>query len=135
MAKKGIDFVINVNTGTDALSVWTKVGGQRGASLSRSADTFEATTKDSLGWKEFEAGFKEWSIEADGLVLTSDVAYTALETAYTTGAKVKVQIEDGSGSDYAGFAIVTDLPIDMPYDDLVTYSCTLQGTGALEKTV
>lgn len=135
MAKKGIDFVINVNTGTDALPVWTKVGGQRGASLSRSSDTFDATNKDSLGWKEFEAGFKEWSIEADGLVLTDDTAYTALETAYTAGAKVKVQIMDANGSDYTGTAIVTDLPIDMPYDDLVTYSCTLQGTGALTKTV
>lgn len=135
MAKKGIDFVINVNTGTDAAPVWTKVGGQRGASLSRSSDTFDATNKDSLGWKEFEAGFKEWSIEADGLVLTTDIGYVALETAYTSGAKVKVQIIDANGADYTGSAIVTDLPIDMPYDDLVTYSCTLQGTGALTKTV
>ena len=32
---------------------------------------------------------------------------------------------------FGGLAIVTDYPIEAPYDDAVTYSITLQGKGAL----
>ena len=32
---------------------------------------------------------------------------------------------------YGGLAIVTDFPIEAPYDDSVTYTITLTGMGAL----
>lgn len=133
MAKKGLDILISVNTGTTELPAWTVVGGQRGATLGRSAETFDATSKDSDGWKEFEAGLKEWSIEADGLLIETDEGYQALEEAYLNSEKVMVQIASTTGAKYSGLAVVTDLPIEAPYDDLATYSCTLTGTGTLNK--
>lgn len=125
MTKKGIDFVIMLGT--------NKIAGQRGASLSRSADTMEATSKDSNGWKEFESSFKEWSIDADGLLPVNDAGYTALEDAFTSGSKLDVKLVDTDGKGFEGQVIVSDFPIEAPYDDLATYSVTFQGTGELEK--
>lgn len=133
MAEKGLDILISVNTGTVETPTWTVVGGQRGAELSRSADTFDSTSKASEGWKEFEAGFKEWSIETDGLLIESDEGLVALEEAYMNSEKVKVQFASTSGAKYSGLAVVSSFPISAPYDDLVTYTCSLTGAGKLEK--
>ncbi|MCD4839730.1 phage major tail protein, TP901-1 family [Neobacillus sedimentimangrovi] len=131
---KGIDFIINVNIGTDQEPVWTKVAGQRGCTLNRSAETLETTSKDSTsGFKEFEVSFKEWSIEADGLLVNGDTGFSALEDAFMNGEKVKVQMATPSGDKFEGMALITDFPIEAPYDDMATYSVTLQGSGLLSK--
>lgn len=132
MAKQqGIDFIVSVNTGTDAVPVWTKVGGQRGATLNRSADTLDSTSKDSNGWKENEYSFKEWGIDSEGLLLDSDVGYSELEDAFMNAVKVKIQMVTASGKKYEGMSLVTDFPIEAPYDDLATYSVTFTGDGEL----
>jgi TP901-1 family phage major tail protein len=130
---KGIDFIINVNTGTEGIPVWTKVAGQRGGSLSRGADTFDSTSKDSDGWLQNEVGFKNWELSSEGLLVETDAGYTALEDAFMNDEKVKVQMVTAGGNKYEGFAIITDFPVDAPYDDLATYSITLLGDGALSK--
>lgn len=127
---KGIDFLVMVE---QADGVFVKVGGQRGATLNRSADTLETTSKDSDGFKEFESAFKEWSIDADGLYVTDDIGFQALEDSFMNGTKLKVQLATPSGEQYEGMAVITDLPIEAPYDDMATYSVTLQGSGKLEK--
>jgi len=48
----GVTFLIQVNTGTETSPTWTAVGGQRGATLNRSVDEADVTSKDSLGWHE-----------------------------------------------------------------------------------
>ena len=131
---KGIDFLIHVNTGTEELPTFKKVGGQRGATLNRSAETLDTTSKDSEGFKEFESAFKEWSIEADGLLVDGDLGFKALEDAFMAGKKVQVRVATPSGAKYTGMAVITDLPLEMPYDDMATYSVTLQGSGVLAKT-
>lgn len=111
------------------------LAGQQGATLNRSADTIDSTSKDSEGfWKESLAGFKEWSIDCDGAFVESDVAYVQLEDAYLASENVPVYIEFPSGTRYAGEATITDFPIEAPFDDLVKYSLSLQGSGALTKS-
>lgn len=134
MALRGIDFLIYINTGTEALPVWTVVGGQRSATINRASDTIETTAKTSQGYKEFVTGFKEWSIEADGLIVPDDTGYSELESAYLAGDTVHVQLLYPSGDYYDGTAVITDFPMEVPYDDMATYSVTLQGTGALALT-
>jgi len=130
---KGVDFIINVNTGTVDLPVWTKVAGQRGASLSRGAETLDSTSKDSNGWQRNEVGTKNWELSSEGLLVESDTGYGALEDAFMNDEKVKVQMVTAAGNKYEGFAIITDFPVEAPYDDLATYSITLLGDDALEK--
>lgn len=107
------------------------LAGQRGASLSRSAETLDATSKDSDGWKQSIAGFKEWSIDCDGAFVQSDEAYSELERAFIASENVDVEIVMPAGKTYKGNATLTSFDMDFPYDDLVTYSLSLQGSGAL----
>lgn len=132
MAKvKGIDFLLSVDTSATEVPSYTAVAGQRSATLNRSAETLDATSKDTDGWKESEVGFMEWSIEADGIFTTDQAGFTALEDAFMSREKVQVQLAMPSGAAYSGFAFITDFPIEAPYDDMATYSITLQGTGIL----
>lgn len=130
---KGVDVLIEINTGTVELPVYTKIGGQRGCSISREKETLETTTKDSNGWQEFEAGFKSWSISADGLIITDDVAYEKLEDSYLSDEKLLIHVKMPSGVKYQGFAICTSLENDLPYDDEISYSTEFQGSGELKK--
>lgn len=109
------------------------LAGQRGASLSRSAETIDATSKDTDGfWTESIAGFKSFSIDCDGAFVTDDLAYGILETSFLNSENVNVYIEMPSGKKYRGNCTITDLSLDIPFDDIITYSISLQGNGALE---
>jgi TP901-1 family phage major tail protein len=111
------------------------LAGQQGATLNRSAETIDATSKDTEGfWKETLQGFKEWSIDCDGAFVESDAAYNELEAAFLGSENVPVYIEFPSGTKYSGSATITDFPIEAPFDDLVKYSLSLQGSGVLTKT-
>jgi len=128
---KGIDFVLKVNTGTIDIPVYSILGGQRGATLNRSVDTIEVTTKHSNNWKEFLPSIGEWSIDADGLVVDSDVAFNELERCFMDRANLLIELTTPGGKTYKGTVIITDFPIELPYDDAVTYSAKLNGTGEL----
>ena len=111
------------------------LGGQKNATLNRSAETIDATSKDAEGfWQESIAGFKSWSIDCDGALIESDSAYEILETAFLNSANVDVYLDLPSGTKYQGNATITDFPLEFPYDDLATYSVSFQGSGALVKS-
>lgn len=132
-AVTGVDFLIQVNTGAEATPTWTTVAGQRGATLNRETDEVDVTSKDSNGWYEGMPTIRNWSIEAEGLLVQDDTAYARLEQAYMNNEIVQVQLITPSGTKYTGKAYITDFPIEAPYDDAATYSVTLQGTGPLTK--
>lgn len=127
MAKKfkGIDFLISVGE--------KPLGGQRGCTLNRSADTLDVTSKDSEGWQENLSGLKNWGVDTDGLIVENDEAYGLLEDAYMEGMEVDVTVMTPLGGSYKGKAIITDFPIEAPYDDAATYSVSFTGSGKLSK--
>lgn len=133
MAMRGLDVLIKVNVGTEDSPEYVAVGAQRGASMSRSAETLDKTSKDSDGWQESLAGLKSWTISTDGLLILDDEGYTALEDAYMMSENVLVQFSTKSGTMYEGEAIITTIDLDAPYDDLTTYTAEFQGTGELKK--
>ena len=133
-AVTGVDFLIQVNTGTEAAPVWTTVAGQQNATLNREVDDADITSKDSNGWYEGLPTIRNWSIDFDGLIVESDTGYQALEDAYMNNEILQVQLLTPAGNKYTGKAYLTDFPIEAPYDDAATYSGTLQGTGPLTKT-
>ena len=133
MAMKGLDVLIKVNVGTEETPEYIAVGAQRGASLSRSAETLDKTSKDSDGWQESLAGLKSWSISTDGLLILDDEGYEALENAYMMSENVLIQFSTKSGAMFEGDAIITAIDLDAPYDDLISYTAEFQGSGALKK--
>lgn len=130
---RGIDILVSVNTGTVAVPVYTVVGGQRGATLNRSSESIDVTSKVTGDWKKSLSGFKEWSVDCDGLFALTDTGFVALETAFEAGAEVLIKIANGTVLVYSGSAIITDFPIEAPYDDVATYAVSFTGTGALVK--
>ena len=112
----------------------TAVGGQRGASLSMSADELDITDKNTVGYKKFLVGLKEWSISCDGLVVAGEAGYDALFNAFIAGDIVTVQFKKEDGSfGYEGEMVVSSMDFDAQYDDALTYSCELKGAGDLTK--
>lgn len=123
------------------LAVWSADGssllaisGQQGLTINRSADSIEITSKDTTGgWKSKISGMKEWSIDNDGLYVPKDESHSVLSKAFEDGDPVCIKVYNGKTKKgmFGGLAVITDYPIEAPYDDAVTYSLTLEGMGAL----
>jgi TP901-1 family phage major tail protein len=124
----GVDVLVKV----DVNGTPTVVGGQSGATLNRETDIIEITSKDANGWTESIAGMKSWSIEMDGFLVVDDAGYQALEDAFNNRQPVSVEVAVGN-SKYEGQAFISELPLEFPQDDAVTFSVSLTGTGALNK--
>ena len=143
MASQGLGDKISgasVILKVDVSETLTPVGGQTGATLNRSAETIDVTNKMSNGYKEYVAGWKDWSIDCDAFVTLGDKGQEELEKAYEAGTAVKVDVrlggdENSKGINYTGEALITSLATDLSQDDAVTYSLSLQGTGALTRKV
>lgn len=123
---KGLEVLLYVGSNV--------VAGQRGASLSMSADDIDITDKTTEGYKAFLAGLKEWSISCDGLVCVGDAGYDALVDAFLNAEEVQVQLKNEAGTfGYQGTVSIASMDFDAQYDDALTYSCELKGASALQK--
>lgn len=123
---KGLEVLLYVGSNV--------VAGQRGASLSMSADDIDITDKTTEGYKAFLAGLKEWSISCDGLVCVGDAGYDALVDAFLAAEEVQVQLKNEAGTfGYQGTVSIASMDFDAQYDDALTYSCELKGASKLEK--
>lgn len=131
-AEQGVNFVVEVDEGTDTTPDWVQIAGQSDATLNRSTGYEETTSKDSGGWKDGIHGIKEWSIEADSLLVLAGAGIDHLDTAWLNDNLVDVRVLDSAGDAWEGVAILTDWPIDaMPTEGPVEVSATFEGVGAL----
>ena len=123
--EKGNDIKVSVGS--------TLIGGQQNCSINRETETSDTTTKDSGVWSEADAIGLSWSVDLDGLVVVGDEGLKALETAWESLQQVDVKY--GTSSNYkSGKAIITSLSSNSANKEKTTYSVSLQGVGALEKT-
>ncbi|MGL6106129.1 phage tail tube protein [Romboutsia sp.] len=131
MAKKiaGVDVLLMVEIGGQKVAI----GGQKGASLTRTAETIDVTDKTSGGWSESIMGLKSWSIECEGLVTLGDQGLEHLHKCFDDGTLIDAVIKVGAsdGYTYKGKVLLTEFPEEYAQDDAVTYSATLQGVSAL----
>ena len=131
-AMAGKDLLVAVwnDDGTEILAV----GGQQTLTINRSADTVEITSKDTDGgWKSYIAGMKEWSVETEGIFVKDDESHRILSAAFEAGDPVCIKVYDNKRKKgmFGGLAVITDYPIEAPYDDSATYSLTFSGMGKL----
>lgn len=123
------------------LAIWDSTGetllavaGQKSLTINRSAESIEVNSKDTEGgWKAKLAGMKEWSIDTDGLYVTDDDSHEALSAAFENGDFVCVKVCDikHKKGKFGGLAVITDYPLEAPFDDAVTYTIKLEGVGKL----
>jgi TP901-1 family phage major tail protein len=122
------------------LSIWDQTGsvllaiaGQQGLTINRDKDTIEVTSKDANGWKEFVVGLKEWSIDNDGVYVRDHASHKQLKKLFESDDPflIKVTNQKTKTDMFGGLALLTSYPIEAPYEDAVTYTISLQGTGEL----
>lgn len=122
------------------LSIWDTSGeallavaGQQGLTINRDKDTIEVTSKDSSGWKQNIVGFKEWSIDNDGVYVRDHASHKLLRDIFDGDDPVLIKVTNQKTKTdmFGGLALLTSYPIEAPYDDAVTYTISLTGTGAL----
>lgn len=110
-----------------------KIGGQKSTSISMSADTLDASCKDSGDWYINISGAKQWSASCDGVIFLNDAGYKAAVDAFMNSTAIKAVFKNESATiHYEGEAYITSLDLDAPYEDLTTYSMEVSGAGKLE---
>lgn len=136
------EFATKAVAGKDLLlSAWSfdgskllVIGGQQSLTINRSAESIEINSKDTEGgWKAKLAGLKEWGIDTGGLYVVDDEAHQILSEAFENGDPICLKVINKKKQQgmFGGMAVITDYPIEAPYDDAVTYSLTLEGIGKL----
>ncbi|MEG0798698.1 MAG: phage tail tube protein [Acidaminococcaceae bacterium] len=127
----GKDFLLYVNNGTAEVPVWTLIGGQRGASLNRSADEINTSDKTSDGWSSSRPGLRKWSIDLESLVMLTNEGMNILEQAFMESAQINVRLLYPDGSAQTGWGGITDFGMETPHDGEATLKGTVSGNGAL----
>lgn len=129
MAYDGYVFVLRLGG--------TSVTGRTSSGLSKSWDMLDGTTADSSRAKEYLSGESGWTVSVEGKVGASDTySITQLIAAGDTHAVVAalwgVLVDEGRR--YSGNVFVSNVEVSAPVNGVVTFTCTLQGTGALSET-
>jgi len=126
MAEDGYKFAVRLGG--------TAVTGRITSSLNIDWDMLDATTADSSRAKEYISGESGWSVSVEGKLGASDTeSVTQLKTAGDTRTPVAAligRLEDDARQ-WSGNVLVQNLVINFPKNDVVTWTATLQGTGAL----
>ena len=128
---KGRAVLIKVNVGSEESPEWKAVCGQQGGALERSVETIETSDKDSEN-RELLGTYLTWTVSCDGLYKTEDDGFSALETAFNAKEPIMVQfaMEDFT---YQGLGLISEMSFEAGHEDLVTYSCTIEGSGELTR--
>ena len=122
-AIKGLDVLIKVGSQV--------VGGQRNASLEMSAETIDTTVKTTGGWAAKIPGMKSWTSPCDGVYFLDDAGLEAAQTAFMNGTAVSLEFSNSNGLSYSGQAVITSMAVEAGQEDIVSYTISFEGTGAL----
>ena len=122
-AIKGLDVLIKVGTQV--------VGGQRNASLEMSAETIDTTVKSTGGWAAKIPGIKSWTSSCDGVYFVDDAGLEAAQAAFMNGTEVKLDFSNSAGLAYSGQAVITSMSVEAGQEDIVSYTISCEGTGAI----
>lgn len=113
----------------------TAITHSKSASISINGNLVDSTTKTSAGWMEYEdAGNKGATISTDAL-LALDAAYGSEDifTLLSAGTTVTWRYSTNTSGDayLTGSAKVNDISISANDGDMVSYSISLNVTGAV----
>lgn len=123
----------------------------KSCSIEIQADTIDTSNKMSLNWKEFLTSKLSYSISCDALVTYSPSAdsgdplskvytYADLLNAMVERNPIEFKVAKTAENDdtyaaeveyFSGSAIITNLSLSAPAEDLCTCSISLQGSGEL----
>lgn len=131
-AVAGKDTLLFVAVSKDPTE-WLLVGGQKNTPLSRSADSIDATNKDSGEYSEKIPGMLSWNMNYEGLYVKNNDAYAVLDDRFSHRKPAFVRIEYPDGSYRTGWASVTKIEEEHNYKDVSTAKITLEGKGPISE--
>jgi len=102
--------------------------------LNINAEMIDATTKSSSGWKDVLPGLRDWSVDGEGFVAfdaTEGVEESITDLTNRTQVTLKFSTEVTGDSRWTGSAYVSSISINAPLEDVVSYSLSFTGDGAL----
>lgn len=120
--KRSKDIVLSING--------KPLCAQKNIDLERSAAPIDITNKIDGAWQSNLQGVKSWKVNCSGVFVVDEDSFVTIENAFQDGSPVEVKIlEDGVG--YSGNAIIISFPINVDYEDALTYRLKLLGDGPL----
>lgn len=133
-AQKGSALLLKIgadNTASAASDTYTTVGGLRSTSITMNDEAVDVTTKDSSGIRELLAngGVQSLSISGSG-VFTDAASETTLRSAFGATDFHNFQVIIPDFGTYTGEFMVASLEYAGEYNGEVTYSITLENSGA-----
>ena len=121
-------IVLQVNTGTVAVPVWTTVGGQRDQSKSGTLALIDGSSKDQRE-EVVLAGRWTGEVSLSHLYTIGAAEQQLLRNANRTGAVIRLRsFEDGVATEQAD-AVVTEFSENHPDMDVSTVDVTLHISG------
>ena len=130
-AQKGSALLLKIGNGGSP-ETFTTVGGLRSTEISLSDETVDVTNKDSSGNRTLlaDAGIASVSISGSG-VFTDAASETALKNAWNSATLSNYQVIIPDFGTYEGAFQVTALSYAGEFNGEVTYSVTLESSGAV----
>jgi len=134
-------FKARLYIATSVGATLNKIGELAEVTLTIAQGAMDATSKDSLGWRENIAGLREWSITGSGMYLleSTDAGQSTLFSEINVNSNVYIQLYELSTATgnvmWTGNAVPTGFDIGSPLDKPADAKYTFKGTAALTKTV
>jgi TP901-1 family phage major tail protein len=130
-AQKGSSLLVKIGDGASS-EAFTTVGGLRSTSISLNDEAVDVTTMDSSNQRELLAngGIQTISISGSG-VFTDAASETTLRGKFGASTFSNFQIIIPGFGTYTGPFMVASLEYSGEYNGEVTYSVTLEGSGAI----
>ncbi len=116
-----------------------EIGELRELTLDIEHEVIDATSHDSLEFREFIRGLRSWTITAALLHITAEAEAVKVRAAILAGTIMDIEIrEKGTATTgdpvWLGAALVSADSLGFPVDDAQTTDITLQGTGVLNES-
>jgi len=121
----------------DVSGTLTKIANLTSTDFELTKDTIDATNKDGSNYKEFLVGLSNWTMSCEGIFeedgSTTNFSPKDLLDDMIAGDAITVVMTSNVTGDLklTGSAVMTSFAWNAPVNDVATFSCSLQGSGAL----
>lgn len=129
-AQKGSSLLLKIGSGSPVS--YATVGGLRSTSITMNDEAVDVTNKDSAGVRTLlaQGGVNSMSVSGSG-VFTDAASEATLRSAFNAATFSSFQIIIPELGTYTGSFMVASLEYAGEYNGEVTYSVTLESSGAV----
>jgi TP901-1 family phage major tail protein len=128
--QRGLDMLLKINTGTDALPVYTTVAGIQSKSFGLNQETVEITNQDSPNrWRELLSGAGNRKATLSGSGLSTPAGAAILYAAWASGVAKLCQIVVPGLGTFTGPYMIPKLDFKGPHDKEVAFDINLESAG------